>query len=196
MAAQKLRTIKLYGSLAKRFGRYHQFYVASAQEAIRALCSQIKGFEQQIRSMELIVKVGSDNINESDLRAGILSAPSGNDIIKISPVISGSGKDGTWQTVLGVILVAVGFFTYGSTTKAGMALIAAGAGMAAGGVALLLTPTPKLGGDRDDPNNRASYNFNGPVNTVVQGNCMPVLYGELLIGSQVASAGRENEDLA
>ena len=49
---------------------------------------------------------------------------------------------------------------------------------------------------KDGPNNGASYNFNGPVNTTAQGNPVPLLYGELFVGSSTISAGIYSEDQA
>ncbi|HCW20974.1 MAG TPA: phage tail protein, partial [Achromobacter sp.] len=47
---------------------------------------------------------------------------------------------------------------------------------------------------RDSPDNGASYNFNGPVNTSAQGIPVPVLYGRMIVGSAVISAGIYAED--
>ena len=48
----------------------------------------------------------------------------------------------------------------------------------------------------DGPDNGASYNFNGPVNTTAQGNPVPLLYGEMFVGSATISAGIYSEDQA
>ena len=188
MATQKLRTVRLYGHLGARFGRTHQFSVASAAEAIRALCSQFEGFREAISKVNVAVRIGSRVINEADVRAGRLSEPVGNDDIRIAPVPIGSGKNGILQTVLGVVLIVVGAYT------SNPALIGAGASLVVGGVIQMLTPTPSLDRDRDGPNNRPSYNFNGPVNTSAQGNPVPVLYGRMMVGSYVVSGGIYNEE--
>lgn len=195
MAAQKLRTIRLYGSLGIKFGRVHKFVVSNTSEAIRALCSQIEGFEAEFKNIRCAIRIGSSVVNESDIKKGALKNPVGKDDIRIAPVPHGSGRNGALQTVLGIILVVVGYFAFGTTTAAGVAMIAGGAGMAVGGVVMMLSPTPKLDGNRDSPENRASSNFNGPVNTSAQGNPVPVLYGELMVGSYVISGGIESEDL-
>ena len=41
-----LKTIKLYGILAKKFGKQFKLDVANTREAIRALSAQIPGFEK------------------------------------------------------------------------------------------------------------------------------------------------------
>jgi predicted phage tail protein len=64
----------------------------------------------------------------------------------------------------------------------------------AGGMQQLLAPSPKGLSSKDSAANSASYVFNGPVNTEAQGGCVPLLYGELEIGSAVGSAGIYAED--
>lgn len=40
-----LKTIKLYGILAKKFGKEFHLAVDNTREAMRALCVQVQGFE-------------------------------------------------------------------------------------------------------------------------------------------------------
>jgi predicted phage tail protein len=56
-----------------------------------------------------------------------------------------------------------------------------------GGIAQLLTPTPKISQDEGDP--RKSFSFSGIQNTNRAGVPVPVVYGETLVGSVVISAG-------
>jgi predicted phage tail protein len=63
----------------------------------------------------------------------------------------------------------------------------AGIGLVLGGVAQLLTPTPKISQDEGDP--RKSFSFSGIQNTNRAGVPVPVVYGETLVGSVVISAG-------
>jgi predicted phage tail protein len=66
-----------------------------------------------------------------------------------------------------------------------------------GGVAQLLTPTPKVpqGADgQDDP--RKSYSFSGVQNTSRAGTSVPIVYGETLVGSVVISAGIDTVQVA
>jgi predicted phage tail protein len=79
-------------------------------------------------------------------------------------------------------------------TQAGLL---AGLGLAIGGVAQLLTPTPKIaqGADnQDDP--RKSYSFSGIQNTSRAGTPVPIVYGETVVGSVVISAGIDTVQVA
>lgn len=64
----------------------------------------------------------------------------------------------------------------------------------------ILTPRPQLNGDsynsREQADQRTSFLFNGPTSTSQQGLPIPVVYGRILIGSQVISSGIQTEVLA
>jgi predicted phage tail protein len=62
-----------------------------------------------------------------------------------------------------------------------------GVSLVLGGVAQLLTPTPKISKDEGDP--RKSFSFSGIQNVSRAGVPVPVVYGETLVGSVVISAG-------
>lgn len=79
-------------------------------------------------------------------------------------------------------------------TRAGLSF-SLGVAMMLGGVSQLLTRQPKGLAGVDDPDNGASYNFNGPVNVTAQGNPVPVLYGEMIVGSVTVSGDMYSEDI-
>jgi predicted phage tail protein len=93
------------------------------------------------------------------------------------------------------LLIGAGAVGVGAgITIAGVALstilFGVGISLVLGGVAQLLTPTPKVltGGDTEqDP--RKSYSFSGIQNTSRQGTPVPIVYGETIVGSIVISAG-------
>lgn len=195
---EKIRTIRLYGKLGARFGRVHRLAVASAAEAVRALCVLLPGFKQELvtsgdRGVAYAVFIGKENIGEQQLEL-----PPGRDDIRIAPVLQGSKRGGVLQTILGAVLVVVGaainYFSAGSLSSIGVPLMQFGAAMAFGGVVQMLSPTARGLSAKDSPDNGASYNFNGPVNTSAQGNPVPVLYGRMIVGSAVISAGIRAED--
>lgn len=59
-----------------------------------------------------------------------------------------------------------------------------------GGVSRMLAGSPQVGGPDDVAN--GSF-FSGPENVATQGACIPIGYGEILIGSIVVSAGTSAE---
>ncbi|MEQ6351830.1 tail assembly protein [Ralstonia pseudosolanacearum] len=193
---QKIRTVRLYGRLGARFGRVFRLAVGSPAEAVRALCAQVEGFRRELatsheRGIRYACFIGRRNIGESELEL-----PPGADDIRIAPVLAGAKQSGLFQTILGAAILAVAYFNPGGFLTGPMVTAAYGMGasMALGGVVQMLSPQQAGLSARDSPDNGASYNFNGPVNTSAQGNPVPLLYGEMVVGSAVISAGIYAED--
>lgn len=183
----KLKTIRLYGKLGAKFGRVHQLAVTNAAEAVRALCVLLPGFESHLAHAPggYTVFYGKENISPDQLKH-----PSGSDDIRIAPVPAGAKSGGIFAVVIGAVLIVAGAMT------ANPALIAAGVGMAMGGAMMMLSPQPPGSASADSSANNPSYAFNGAVNTEAQGNPVPLLYGEMIVGSAVISGGVYAEDRA
>jgi predicted phage tail protein len=193
---EKLRTIRLYGKLGTRFGRVHRLAVLSPAEAVRALRVLLPGFERELmtskdRGISYAILAG-----QRHLKADQLQQPVGDDDIRIAPVIQGAKSGGVFSAILGAVVIAAS--AVGSYFAPGNPFSAIGykfgAALILGGVAQMLSPQQKGLATKDSPDNGASYNFNGPVNTTAQGNPVPVLYGRMIVGSAVISAGIYAED--
>lgn len=187
----RVRNVRLSGRLGAKFGRMHRMAVASAAEAVRALGAQLEGFdayliESKDKGMAYAVFYGKKNISKEQLQV-----PAGDDDIRIAPIMAGAKEGGWLQIILGIVLVVVGMMSvvidWSGTTAA--ALVTLGWGLIVGGVVQLLTPSPKGSAAADRPENQPGYVFGGPINTQAQGKPVQVLYGELIVGSAVLSAG-------
>ncbi|SPL69136.1 tail assembly protein [Acinetobacter stercoris] len=206
-----LKSVKLYGVLAEKFGSEFKLAVDSPKEAIRALSVQLPGFEKFLRHAHemglcfaLFIggqkrgrgkkapaiydpvtkrQIYGHNIGEAEL--GMLTDES---VIKIIPRVIGAGGNGLLQTILGAAMVAVGVFT------GQVYLIGAGAGMIMGGVAQMLMPKISIE-DQNQDGNKANKGFGGAVTTVAQGNPIPVLIGEREIGGFILAGNQYPEDL-
>ncbi|MDE9447790.1 tail assembly protein [Xenorhabdus bovienii] len=186
-----LRTIRLSGVLIPQFGREYKLAVSSPIEAIRALSVMIDGFEKFLltakeRGLTFAVFIGKRNISRDELEL------SGEGDIRIVPVIIGSKKAGIFQTILGAVMVVAGVFAW--LTPYGVPLVMSGASMMLGGVVQMLSPMPGGLARREDPDNKPSYAFGGPVNSIAQGNPVPIGYGKRRIGGAIISAGIYAED--
>lgn len=189
-----MTNIKLSGSLAKMFGRAHQRLISTPREVFRALSVTVPGFEKYLntskaRGLTYAVMVGKRNISESDL-----DFPNAGQEIRIVPVIMGSKRSGILQTILGAALVAVSIWIPGVSIAASNMMFAAGASMALGGIAQMLSPQPGGLASKQDADNKASYAFGGETNTTAQGNPVPLAYGKRRIGGAIISAGIYVED--
>ena len=187
-----LRKIKLYGKLAKFIGhRVLEADVATAAEAVRFLVANWPEVERHMADQHYRVSIGTYDIDLEELHHPAGAAP-----ISFVPVVAGAGA--TARIIIGVALLAVSFLAtagggaiFGAAFAKNLGLLAAGQAIGAslilGGVAQLLTPTPKISKDEGDP--RKSFSFSGIQNTNRAGVPVPVVYGETLVGSVVISAG-------
>ncbi|WP_261369083.1 tail assembly protein [Yersinia rohdei] len=188
------REIILGGVLGKKFGRKYLWDVSSPSEAIKALCSQIKGFkafmlDSESKGFTFAVFNGKRNIGENELEL------CGKALIHIMPILIGSKKAGAFQTILGAVLVVVGaILSFTPFAAASPFLIKGGAALMLGGVVQMLSPQQGGLATRQSADNTPSYAFGGPVNTVAQGNPIPIGYGERIIGGAIISAGIYTED--
>ncbi|KFX03542.1 phage tail assembly protein [Pectobacterium betavasculorum] len=191
---QPLKTIRLYGVLGATFGRVHRLAVESRQEAIKALSVIIPGFEKFLltsksRGLTYAVFDGKRNLSKDELDFNVSSE------IRIAPIIIGSKKAGVFQTILGAVLVvAGGAISYFGGVGIGVPIMQMGASMMLGGVVQMLTPMQGGISMRESPDNKPSYAFGGPVNSIAQGNPVPILYGRRRIGGAIISAGIYAED--
>jgi predicted phage tail protein len=191
-----LRKIKLYGKLAKFIGkRVLEADVATAAEAVRFLLANWPELEAHMSDQHYRVSIGTYDIDLEELHHPAGAAP-----ISFVPVVAGAGAVG--RVLAGIALIALSFLIIPLGIAAAGAGIAtavglAGASLLLGGIAQLLTPTPKIaqGADKqDDP--RKSYSFSGIQNTSRQGVPVPIVYGETLVGSVVISAGIDTVQVA
>jgi predicted phage tail protein len=192
---QILREVRLYGHLGQRFGRVHKLAVESAAEAVRALCCVLDGFERYLlntSSPGYRVWAGRANLGADDLALPIGTR----DVIRIVPVVEGAKRQGLGQTIIGAVLVVAGMYiTAQGGGPIGAAITNAGWAMVVGGVIQMISPQRGADGTEQDKNGH-SYSFNGPVNVDAEGGCVPVLYGEMIVGSVVISGGIRTSDIA
>ena len=192
-----LKKIRLYGILAKKFGKEFHLAVDNTREAMRALSVQVPGFEHFMlhaheQGLEFALFQDKQNISETELDMSTSAK-----VIKVVPKVRGAG--GAVQTILGAVMIAAAFITGGTSIAAWGALqgalFGAGVGMMVGGVAQMLMPKVDTTQDQNEDGNKANKGFGGAVTTVAQGNPVPVLYGQREVGGFIASAGQYPEDL-
>ena len=201
-----LRKIKLYGELAKFLGqKTFEAEVHSAAQAIKFLIVNFPQLEKHMADRYYNVTVGNWELEEKELHY-----PNGNEDVKIIPVVGGEGGRGLGKVLLGAAIIGGVFLTGGASftfaqgltfqtgTIAGVGSYGAVAAKAAvyvggflvlNGISQMLTPVPPVLEREQDP--RLSFNFSGIQNTSRAGVAVPVIYGEVLTGSVVISAGIE-----
>jgi predicted phage tail protein len=205
-------TIRLLGEVGRKFGRRFQLAVKTPAEALRALCVQIPELRQYL------LESGEKGINwrvVTDHAMGLeedqLLWPMSKRMV-LAPIPAGRGAVG--KIIAGVALVALSIVTAGATLglfglgTIGLSAFSAplagiGLSLIFGGVAQLLTPTPKMpnvGGSvgggatagRSTEEQLNSFTFDKSNANSLQGEVVPVLYGERIIGAlPVLSFGLE-----
>ncbi|MEI7052457.1 tail assembly protein [Pseudomonas koreensis] len=180
--------ILLGGSAGKLFGREHTYELSTGdtREAVKAIDVNNPGFAKYLadakrKGLEFAVFRNRKNISERELKMG------GAKEIRIVPVIAGSKRAGLFQTVLGVVLIAMSSVTNGATLAPGIAL-------AAGGVIQMLSPQATGLKQSSSPENAPSYAFGSAKNTTASGNPVPICIGERRWGGIIISASIHAED--
>ena len=209
-----LKSVKLYGELAEKYGKDWSLDVESPREAFQALAVNNPGFLQFISTSEqrgvgYTVKVGKSYLQG---RGEELANPVGRQEIKIIPIILGAKNQGLTMVLVGALTIwaapivfsmggqgamtaaqaAASTTTIGGTMYTNMAVMGMkfGAALVLGGIASMLAPTPKPAETESVQN----YAFNGAANTTRQGVAIPVCYGQLMVGGAVISSGISPED--
>jgi predicted phage tail protein len=199
-----MRKITLGGELGELFGETFELDVNSPAEALHALMIVLPDFKKYLVEHEddaFAVLAGDVELDENSLLLPTLG-----DIL-ITPVVGGSGK-GFGKILLGAALIGSGMWLGaaigGGGALAGLsatsikvlgfaanALGSMGFSMALGGVSSLLFGSQKP----DNVTGNPSYAFNGPVNVSRQGSPVPLIYGQLRVGSVVGSAGLSAQEI-
>ena len=203
-----LRKIKLYGELAKFVGqKTFEAEVNNAAQAVRFLVTNFPTVEKYMSDKYYKVIIDNWELEEKELHY-----PTGQNDIQIVPVIGGAGGGAGRRILFGAILIGASFMfpgagmfgttglfgagpavTGGFFTKMGTYVSVMGASMVLGGIDQMLTPTPPIPEESQDP--RKSFNFSGIQNTSKAGVAVPIHYGRVITGSITVSANIENEQV-
>ena len=188
----------IHGEMGKIFGKTHKFKVSKLLEILRALSVSRNGFKNYVinQSSEGInyAMIDPKNPEKTFKSAQEFQEADAPETIHIVPSISGAA--------LGSFIAAVGTFI---TTAAGAIAGAISAGgflanLAIGliiqGIMSLLFPVeiPKSQ-TAETKIDQSSYIFSNLDNNLVQGFPIPLMYGELRIGSNIIGTNVVSEDL-
>jgi Phage-related protein, tail component len=195
-----LRTIKVYGHLAEHCGKKtFKALARTPAEAVRFLVSNYPGLRALMRDGYYTVSTGAYSLELGQSPEQLGYPLSGEDEIKIIPVISGANFfRNALLAIAGAALIATAIATGGASLSFGLGGFSGGVGASAAvgnlgvglaltGVAGFLTPTISTPDIDNDPRN--NFNFSGVQNTSREGIPVPVAYGEVIVGSVVISSG-------
>jgi predicted phage tail protein len=168
-------------------------------DAIKFLLCNFPELRSLMRDGYYKVAVGKFDLQLADHPEQLHYPMGADEVVKVIPVVSGAGGRGIGSILLGAALIGTALLTGGATlglggfTAAGTGLgftAAAAAGnlglaLTLGGIAQMITPVPKppeIGGE-----GQGGFAFSGLQNTSQEGIPVPVVYGEMIVGSVVLS---------
>ncbi|MBB2399092.1 tail assembly protein [Escherichia coli] len=170
--------------------------VKTGAEAIRGLATQLPSFRQKLSDGWYQVRIAGRDVSESGVTAQLHEPLPDGTVIHIVPRLAGAKHGGIFQTILGAVVVAVAWWNpagwLGAAALTGM--YAAGASMILGGIAQMLTPAIKTPSMESADNGKQNTFFSSLDNMIAQGNPLPVLYGEMRVGSRVISQSISTAD--
>jgi predicted phage tail protein len=194
-----MKRIHLLGNLGEKFGPLWRANCSTVSEALRLIECQCPDFKKYlidiveqgtnfaVRTGEELLETGEElfmNVTEEDVY--ITEVPVGSGgwgkiivgailiVAAIAFVVITSGAGLSALSSAGAFASAFGQLTLGQAIFA-VTLASIGLNLIMAGVNELLMPKP-------DKGKQGGAFFSGPINTVKQGQPVPVLYGELIVG--------------
>jgi predicted phage tail protein len=198
-----LRTVKVYGHLAEHCGQsVFEALVRVPADAIKFLLCNFPELRGLMRDGYYKVAVGKYDLQLADHPEQLHYPMAADDVVKVIPVVSGAGGRGVGQILLGAALIGASLLVPGSgiagtsflgtagasaTFGAKLAVAAGNLGLALslGGIATMITPVPQQ--PEAPGEGQGGFGFSGMQNTSQEGIPVPVVYGEMIVGSVVLS---------
>lgn len=199
----ELTTVILVGSLGQAPGveraEWH-LDVKSPAEAVRAININTRGALERYLTgpaRERLYRIALQK-RDNVIDAKEASNRSGRSTIYIMPTIRGRNS-GFGKIITGIALIALAIFNpLGSAILANTlfasTLVAFGTSLVLGGISQILTPAPE--GPTTQPEQARSTSFPGNATAVVQGGCVPVVYGRALVSPIPVSITITNNDVS
>ena len=207
-----LRTVKVYGHLAEHCGQsVFEALVRVPADAIKFLLCNFPELRSLMRDGYYKVAVGQHDLQLADSPEQLHYPLADSDVVKVIPVVSGAGGRGVGQVLLGAALIGGAILTGGASlglagftsnaivgvssasfiTTGTIAAVAGNIGLALalGGVAQMISPVPDLPSDSFGGEPLENFAFQSIGNVDREGVPVPVVYGEMIVGSVVISTG-------
>lgn len=162
---------------------------------------QIPGFREKMSEGWYQIRIAGEDVSEETLSARLHEPLPPGAVIHIVPRMEGAKNSGLVQVIAGAALIVASFIPgLNVAVWAGMAAtwsslaFSIGASLMLGGVAQMLAPKPHAPSIHHADNGRQNVYFSSLDNMIAQGNPLPILYGEMLVGSRRISQSLSTRD--
>ncbi|EHH4261775.1 tail assembly protein [Escherichia coli] len=160
--------LNLHGNLAKYYGKKVSLNTETPRNALNLLMAQNQGFKRDLLNQQHVITLNNRELNENNLGVN-LDARYENAQIHITPVISGSVAEAvsliTWVAV-GLAAASVAYSIY-----------------------MYRNMKPQTSAESAQDGRITNNTYTSVENKVGQGRPVPILLGEMKIGSNVGSLG-------
>lgn len=203
----RMTDVFFHGELGERFGDHHHLNVHTVGQIFRC-------FDAQCPDFRSVLAAGDWHVVRGSVEHGVYLTPMElellpNGEVHVIPAIhgSGGGSGSSTKIIIGAALVVAAVATWqyellpasfsvmGATVTLGQAAFTVGAigfSMALGGISQLLAPQPKV---TEPTAANSSFLISGLDNVAVQGGPVPLIYGEVDVGSVVITSALDNDQL-
>ena len=181
------RKVYLQGEIAERYGSEFEFYVDSFSDTFRLLQANFPDFKKFLveceeKNIGFTLQRGEEFINDED---DLLVPLKDEDlIIAAVPVGSKSGMGKIFAALAIAVLFVIPGAPIALSAKATTFAATLATNLALQGIAQIMAPDPSV--DQDEPQ---SYMFNGTQQNIVEGDPVPLLYGELRVPGRMIGMG-------
>lgn len=147
------------------------------------------------------IRIAGEDVSEDTLSARLHEPLPPGAVIHIVPRMEGAKNSGLVQVIAGAALIVASFIPgLNVAVWSGMAAtwsslaFSIGASLMLGGVAQMLAPKPHSPSTHHADNGRQNVYFSSLDNMIAQGNPLPILYGEMMVGSRRISQSLSTRD--
>jgi len=197
-----LRKIYLEGEIGDKFGREFEVDADNFRDAIRCIDCNVSGMRQYFmdceeRGVGFLLDVAGEPVE--DIEHMLISVKAGD--MTISPVPAGQ-KSGGAKILAAIAIAVVTFYSFGaggvfaegvlgmSAATASLVGYTLAINLALMGIQQLMAPDPSTDNDAGEE----TYLFNGSQQNIVEGDPVPVLYGELRVPGHPISFEMLNQE--
>ena len=186
-----LKTVKLYGDLADFVGwKEQKAEVRNTREVMKFLLCNHPKLETYMLDKYYRIDMGGYNATEDDLLNPIEKE------IKIVPVVEGAlNLKKAFGFVAGIALIGFAgpistFFSIKAATVTSL-----GIGLTLQGIVNYLTPEPKPMSSLEPEDATVNFAFSGVTNVSRAGVALPLVYGDIFVGSINVSNGIDTDQI-